>query len=116
VPGCRLSLADLKSATVLLDSELQTIAHDFGARIIEQPAHWYGFDTLHVRRRHLDDLWLAACTAWGFSCVESPVTSSVPDWLKIGTKAAEVRSLAGVMRFTPQPVLMLPSGSTLSLY
>ena len=116
VPGCRLSLADLKSATVLLDSELQTIAHDFGARIIEQPAHWYGFDTLHVRRRHLDDLWLAACAAWGFSCVESPVTSSVPDWLKIGTKAAEVRSLAGVMRFTPQPVLMLPSGSTLSLY
>ena len=116
VPGCSLSLADLKSATVRLDSELHAIAHDFGARIIEQPAHWYGFDTLHVRRRHLDDLWLAACEAWGFSCVESPVTSSVTEWVKIGTKAAEVRSLAGVMRFTPQPVMPLRTGGTLSLY
>lgn len=78
--------------------------------------HWYGFDTLHVRRCHLDDLWNAACGAWKFSCLESPVTSSVKDWVKIGTKAAEVRSLAGVMRFTPQPVLILPSGGTLSLY
>ena len=116
VPGCSLSLADLKSATARLDSELRTIADDFGARIIEQPAHWYGFDTLHVRRRHLDDLWHAACVAWGFSCVELPVTSSVADWVKIGTKAAEVRSLAGVMRFTPQPVLPLRTGGTLSLY
>jgi hypothetical protein len=40
----------------------------------------------------------------------------VPDWVKVGTKAAEVRSLAGVMRFTPQPVLRLRSGGTLSLY
>jgi hypothetical protein len=116
VPGCSLSLADLKSATVRLDSELLAIAGDYGARIIEQPAHWYGFDTLHVRRRHLDDLWLAAYGAWGLPVVESPVTSSVRDWLKIGTKAAEVRSLAGVMRFTPQPVLPLRTGGTLSLY
>ena len=116
VPGCRLSLADLKKATVRLDAELQAIARDFGAQVIEQPTHWYGFDTLHVRRRHLDDLWNAACTAWGFPVVESSVASSVTDWVKIGTKAAEVRSLGGVMRFTRQPVLMLPSGGTLSLY
>ena len=116
VPGCRLSLADLKNATVRLDAELQAIARDFGAQVIEQPTHWYGFDTLHVRRRHLDDLWNAACSAWGFPVVESSVTSSVTDWVKIGTKAAEVRSLGGVMRLTRQPVLKLPSGGTLSLY
>jgi len=116
VPGCRLSLADLKRATVRLDAELQAIARDFGAQVIEQPTHWYGFDTLHVRRRHLDDLWNAACGAWGFPVVESSVTSSVTDWMAIGTKAAEVRSLGGVMRLTKQPVLKLPSGGTLSLY
>ncbi len=116
VPGCRLSLADLKKATVRLDAELQAIAGDFGAQVIEQPTHWYGFDTLHVRRRHLDDLWNDACGAWGFPAVESSVTSSVTDWMAIGTKAAEVRSLGGVMRFTRQPVLKLPSGGTLSLY
>lgn len=116
VPGCRLSLGGLKEAATRLDADLQAIAGDFRAQIIEQPAHWYGFDTLHVRRRHLDDLLIAACEAWGFSAGESPAKASVADWVKVGTKAAEVRSLAGVMRFTPQPALRLRSGGTLSLY
>lgn len=116
VPGCRLSLADLKDAATRLDADLQSIAGDYGAQLIEQPAHWYGFDTLHVRRRSLDDLWHAACQAWGLPPVESPVRSSVATWAKVGTKAAEVRSLGGVMRFTPQPVLRLSGGGTLSLY
>jgi hypothetical protein len=115
VPGCRLSLAGLKEAATRLDADLQAIAGDFGAQIIEQPAHWYGFDTLHVRRRHLDDLWDRACEAWGFPSAQS-AKSSVTDWLRVGTKAAEVRSLGGVMRFTKQPVLPLRSGGTLSLY
>jgi len=116
VPGCRLSLDGLKEAATRLDADMQAIAGDFGAQIIEQPAHWYGFDTLHIRRRHLDDLWDRACEAWGLPVAGSPVTSSVADWMKIGTKAAEVRSLGGVMRFTRQPVLPLRSGGTLSLY
>ena len=116
VPGCRLSLAGLKEAAIRLDADLQAIAGDFRAQVIEQPAHWYGFDTLHVRRRHLDDLWHAASEAWGVPAIEPAVRSSATDWLKIGTKAAEVRSLAGVMRFTKQPVLPLRSGGTLSLY
>lgn len=116
VPGCRLSLADLKSAATRLDAELQAVARDFGAEVIEQPTQWYGFDTLHVRRRHLDDLWNAACEAWGFPSAQSSAKSTVTDWMKIGTRSAEVRSLAGVMRFTPQPVLPLSSGGTLSLY
>jgi len=116
VPGCPLSLAELKEAATRLDADLQTIAADFGAQVIEQPAHWYGFDTLHVRRRHLDDLWQAALNAWDFPSAQSSAKSSTTDWLKIGTKAAEVRSLGGVMRFTQQPVLPLRSGGMLSLY
>jgi hypothetical protein len=116
VPGCRLSLAGLKESATRLDADLQTIAGDFGAHIIEQPAHWYGFDTLHIRRRHLDDLWLAACEAWGFPAMEPAVRPLVADWVKIGTKAAEVRSLAGVMRFTRQPVYRGRKGLRLWLY
>jgi hypothetical protein len=116
VPGCRLSLVGLKEAATRLDADLQAIAGDFRAQVIEQPAHWYGLDTLHVRRRHLDDLWQMACEAWRFPSAQSSVKSSATDWLKIGMKAAEVRSLAGVMRFTRQPVLPLRSGGMLSLY
>ena len=116
VPGCRLSLAALKATAIRLDAELEGIAEDFGARVIEQPGHWYGLDTLHVRRRHLDDLWRAACEAWGLSAGDARAKASVAEWARIGTRAAEVRSLAGVMRFTPQPVLRLRSGGMLSLY
>lgn len=116
VPGCRLSLTDLKDAAARLDASLEAIAGDFSAQIIEQPPHWYGLDTLHIRRRHLDDLLLAACEAWGFSCVEPSSRATAADWITVGTKAAEVRSLAGVMLFTRQPVLRLPRGGTLSLY
>lgn len=116
VPGCRLSLADLKDAAARLDADLQVIAGDSSAQVIEQPPHWYGLDTLHIRRRHLDDLLLAACGAWGFSCVEPSSRATAADWMTVGTKAAEVRSLAGLMRFTRQPVLRLRRGGTLSLY
>jgi hypothetical protein len=116
VPGCRLSLAGLKEAATRLDADLQAIAEDYNAKVIEQPVHWYGVDTLHVRRRHLDDLWQIACEAWGFPSAPSTVKSSATDWLQIGMKSAEVRSLAGVMRFTKQPVLPLRTGGTLSLY
>ncbi|MFM8704982.1 MAG: hypothetical protein ACKOHG_14160 [Planctomycetia bacterium] len=116
VPGCRLSLPDLKAAAGRLDDELQAIARECGGRLVEQPAHWYGLDTLHVRRRHLDDLWRAACAAWALPAAESPTRASLADWAKIGTRAAEVRSLAGVMRFTRQPVLELRGGGRLALY
>jgi len=116
VPGCPLSLAELKEAATRLDADLQTIAGDFRAQVIEQPAHWYGLDTLHVRRRHLDDLWHMACNVWGIPVVGSAAGSSVATWARVGTKAAEVRSLGGVVRFTRQPVLPLRSGGTLSLY
>jgi hypothetical protein len=34
VPGCRLSLADLKESATRLDAELQAIAGDFGGQVI----------------------------------------------------------------------------------
>jgi len=116
VPGCRLSLPDLKEAAVRLDEGLQAIAREFGGRLVDQPADWYGLDTLHVRRRHLDDLWRAACEAWGLPSRRSPAPASLVGWAVVGTRAAEVRSLAGVMRFTPQPVARLRGGGGLSLY
>ena len=34
----------------------------------------------------------------------------------VGITSEEVRSLAGAMKFTPQPVIRWPDGGTLSLY
>jgi hypothetical protein len=107
VPGCRLTLAELRAAADRLDDALVTIAAEFGAAAVDQPGEWYGLDAIHLRRRRLDDLWHAACDAWGLGGARF-ARASVVEWARLGSRAAEVRSLARVVRFTPQPVLRLP--------
>lgn len=117
VPGCERSLQQIKDAAAELDEQLVGIAAEVGATVIEQPGVWYGIDALHIRRRHLDTLWNNACDAWGLPSGRRPLRSpSVARWLAVGTKGAEVRSLAGVMRFTPQPVMPGSNGPRLWLY
>jgi hypothetical protein len=115
VPGCRLSLDEVKDAAVRLDEELVRIAAAHAAVLIDQPAAWYGLDAIHVRRRHLDSLWGLACEAWGLGPGMRP-PRSLARWARVGSRGAEVRSLAGAVRFTPQPALSLTRGGTLSLY
>ena len=115
VPGCRLSLTELNSAAHELDEAVAAIASEFDATLVEQPGEWYGLDAIHVRRRRLDSLWHRVCDAWGLPPVSTPVSGSLAEWAELGTKAAEVRSLARRMRFTPQPVVRRP-GLTLWLH
>lgn len=105
VPGCLLSLAELKEATRWLDEELQAIAADTGATFLEQPAEWYGFDTIHVKRSQLDTLWECVGDAWGLPPAAGRTRASFAEWATLGSQAAEVRSVARVMRFTRQPVV-----------
>ena len=115
VPGCRLSLTELKTAAHELDEAVAAIASEFDATLVEQPGEWYGLDAIHVRRRRLDSLWHRVCDAWGLPPVATPVRGSLAEWAQLGTKAAEVRSLARRTRFTPQPVVRRP-GLTLWLH
>ena len=105
VPGCLLGIAELKEAACWLDEELRAIAADAAATYIEQPADWYGFDALHLRRHRLDDLWHRVCDAWGMPPATVSPAATWWDWAVIGSQGAEVRSLARVTRFTPQPAI-----------
>ena len=105
VPGCRLTLAELKDSAARLDERVRAIARDFGATVIEQPGAWYGFDAIHVRRPRLDDLWQAACDSWGW---ESPATAprvTRADWAALHSRAAEVRALGRIMLHARQPAV-----------
>ena len=105
VPGCLLSLAELKDAARWLDDELRVIAADTGAAFLEQPGEWYGFDALHVRRPHLDTFWHRVGDAWGLPVATGRPQSSLTEWAMLGSRAAEVRSLAGRTLHTRQPVV-----------
>ena len=105
VPRCQLGLDELKAATCWLDEELRAIAADTGAAFIEQPGEWYGFDALHVRRLHLDTFWHRVGDAWGLPVATARPQPSLTEWAVLGSRAAEVRSLAGRTRLTRQPVV-----------
>jgi hypothetical protein len=103
VPGCPLSLDALKDAVERLDAEVVAVAAEYGAVVLDQPGDWYGLDAMHVRRRYLDTLWHRACDAWGCGSAARVGRASLAEWARLGSRAAEVRSLAHVPRFTPQP-------------
>jgi hypothetical protein len=104
VPGCPLTLPGLVAAAADLDDRVARIAASAGATLLEQPGAWYGIDAIHLRRRRLDDLWHAAADAWGLPGGPAP-RPSLAEWARLGTRSAEVRSLAGVVWHTPQPVV-----------
>lgn len=116
VPGCRLPLATLKDASAWLDDELRALAADVGAAFIEQQGEWYGLDAIHVRRRELDTLWSRVADAWNWPPAPRPARATAIEWAAIGSRAAEVRSLARVMLHTPQPTWRSRDGLRLWLY
>ncbi len=115
VPGCPLSLDEVRAAVTELDERLVDVAVRRGAGLVEQPGHWYGLDALHPRRGRLDTLWHAVCDSWRLP--EAPRRgATVGEWVSLARHGAEVRSLARVALFTPQPVCRFSEGGALSLY
>lgn len=108
VPGCQLSRAAIKDAALWLDDELRTIAAATGSVFLEQPAAWYGFDAIHVRRSRLAELWQRAGDAWGLPPARHQPRAQLVDWAVLGAKPAEVRSLVGRTLLTRQPVVARP--------
>jgi hypothetical protein len=105
VPGCRLTLAAINDAAVELDTRIAALAADHAATLVAQPGAWYGLDPIHPHRRHLGDLFHAAGDIWGLPRVDAQTRAGWRDWALLGSRAAEVRSLARRVRFTPQPVI-----------
>ena len=115
VPGCLLSLTEIHDASRWLDDELRVIAADTGATFLEQPADWYGLDAIHVKRSRLDDLWASVGDAWKLPPAGGRARASLTDWATLGSRAAEVRSLARIPRLTRQPVVER-GGMRVSMY
>jgi hypothetical protein len=107
VPGCTLPLDALKTAAAELDDRVTAVARARGAHVIMQPGDWYGLDAIHVRRRVLPEVWSQTADAWGLPKAVIPPRASLPEWASVGLASAEVRSIAGLPRFTSQPAVML---------
>jgi hypothetical protein len=122
VPGCRQSLEEIKEQSRQMNNSIVRLAKKYQLSIIEQPGFWYGLDAIHIRRSCLDDLWQRVVECWPVCTHDSETRqgtaqwSTWKEWFRIGAASAEVRSLAGVMLFTPQPVFQLGDTTRVFLY
>lgn len=97
VPGCPLSLEDLRTAASRLDEAVRGIAAAHGATLIEQPGEWYGFDSIHLRRRRLDSLWGVVSRVWELPDPGIQPRASLVEW-GAGGAAVGRGSVAGRQR------------------
>lgn len=122
VPGCQLSLEEIKSVSAEVDAAVIRLAATHQATVVDQPGCWYGFDAIHLRRPCLDILWRQAAAGWSGVTQRQVVMPartgrhSWRSWARLGSATAEVRSLSRVMRFTPQPAVELRDSTRVFLY
>lgn len=116
-PQSTITLESAQLRALETNARLCELAARFGAVCHEPSASWYGFDPIHIRTRQYVEAWRAilAPPRDGESKVPRARTSLFRS-LRMQTLAPQTRTVFGVEQRTPQPVLRLASGTTISLY
>lgn len=116
VPGSRLTLDGAMAGSTELEHGLRAIAARHGARFVELPLSWYGFDPVHVQRRH----WRTAARSWlgvrEETLTNGPRVDGAMAQLRFLFAAPDERMWFGRARRTPQPAVRLRCGSSISLW
>ena len=122
VPGCQHSLETIKDQSIQLNNEISSLSKSHRVTILRQPGSWYGIDAIHVKRSCLNKLWQCVGDGWQKMSQEqdgmreSDEFCGWQEWSRIGAASPEVRSLGGLMFFTPQPALQLADTTRIYLY
>jgi hypothetical protein len=111
VPSCRIGRGEALRRAAALDGALRELAGRHGARFLPMPAGWYGFDPIHVRRRHLPDLAAELCGAGS-----GARRADLAEVARIRAARALERRVFGRTRHRPQPAVRLADGTTVALY
>jgi hypothetical protein len=66
-PGHRLTYDLMQSRVAELQESLAVFAADSSIAWTDQPAHWYGWDPIHIRRRFHAEAYATMLSGWGMS-------------------------------------------------
>jgi hypothetical protein len=85
--------------------------------VAEHRPEWYGFDSIHIKRRQRYAAWGGMMALWSGS-PPHPATlpMPVPTQWRLRRLAAERRWIFGWERHTAQPAARFPDGSTVALF
>ena len=114
VPSCRLDLSVIRRRAASLDRRLAELARSREITRIEPPAHWYGLDPIHVRRRSHWSLWMTLLAPHR----EAPRAAVDPGTVKTARHGFDFeRSWRfGIERVRAQPCAFLADDVSVALY
>lgn len=114
-PPCRLTLEQAIQRSEQLDRALVDLSIHYGARVIRPHLDWYGWDPIHIRRRHFVAAWnrLLAIELASTS-IESRISHSAR--FRIRMARPELQRVLGIEWRVRQPALSLANRCTLHLY
>ncbi len=116
-PRCRLSRHEAFSRTKQLDDGLARLAERRGLRTIQPRLEWYGFDPIHIRRRHWPVAWNEALSLWNDAAGETILSrGSLARWLYLRSRAPAERTIFGRKRSAAQPCGRMRDGTTIAIY
>jgi hypothetical protein len=117
-PKCRLSLAEVRRRAIELHDQLEDLGRRRGVRTVDQQTHWYGFDPIHIRRRHWRHAWreiLSACHDHELASADL-ASGSMARWMYLISRAPERQWFFGLERQRKQPHARLPDGTTVAFF
>ncbi len=115
-PGGGPDWATMRQMTAEVDAGLRDLAARHECGVVSPRGEWYGFDPIHVRRRHRATAWSEMLSAWpaveGVHLEREPVVRELRFWR---LPPAE-RDVWGRTRQAVQPAWEGGDGSTIWLY
>jgi len=115
VPSCRLAHAEGLRRAAELHEGLAALAKKHDAVTFQGDRDWYGWDRIHLKRRY----WRGFVERLlGVDRSTEQSQSALPRLAGFGLRSAapESKRLFGRPRFTEQPSVCLPDGTTVALY
>ncbi|MFT4514591.1 MAG: hypothetical protein ACI89X_001633 [Planctomycetota bacterium] len=109
VPSCKLDLAEGKRRATALHEGLRALAERYQAVFLIGQRHWYGWDAIHVKRRH----WRTFVEQL-LGVPRARVLPRLPSHR--GRFVPELRWMFGREQRAEQPAVQWSDGTTLSIY
>ena len=117
-PGRNLRLDSMKADLHRLARIMETLAAEFGATLVQQPAEWYGFDPIHYRFKLWPQIWDQILTPFserGAAALALPHPSP-RQWWKLRMMEPDLKWIGGDEVRRAQPAVTQADGTKVYFY
>lgn len=115
-PRSQMKLTTAIQLAEELDAAVVKLAAGFGIPVVDSRPEWYGFDPIHVLRRHRRKVWSEILGRCLKPMEQKALPEQQPRCPRLWQLAPERRWLFGVEQTRTQPVRVLEDGTRIHLY